>query len=176
MRITIELDQRDVERFERALARSHDLSRSMDETDIVDAAKQALDTLPLASAPEYVRKRLSGVQRLIMMIEDDAWALPAPERQDVLATLVYFSDPDDLIPDNIELIGLFDDAIVLEVLLRRLRHVLRAYTDFCAFRTELHSTANVAQARLECAGTLARKRDALRTRMRRRARGQPTES
>jgi uncharacterized membrane protein YkvA (DUF1232 family) len=81
---------------------------------------------------------------------------------------VYFSDPDDLIPDEIETIGLLDDAIMLELLARRLRHVLKAYSDFCEFRTRLGTEAAQPEAHNARAGKLARRRDELRTRMRRR--------
>lgn len=167
MRITIELEQADVERFVSALERSRLLARMMDELDLIDAAKQTLDTLPLGSAPEYVRKRVGGVQRLILMLEDDSWALPNPERDEVLTALVYFSDPDDLIPDDVEVIGLFDDAVVLELVLRRLRHVLKAYEEFCAFRAKLEIADGSPQSRLQHAGTIARRRDSLRGRMQR---------
>jgi hypothetical protein len=166
MRITIELEPADVERFLQVLARSRRVAQEADEADVLAAAKQALDTLLIGNAPEYVRKRMVGVQRLILMLEDDAWALPQPERQDVLEALVYFSDPEDLIPDNIEVIGLLDDAIVLELLLRRQRHVLQAYTDFCNFRGGLIDTG--PEAHHVNAARLARKREQLLSRMRRR--------
>lgn len=169
MRITIELEPRDIDRFMQALARSRRVAQEADEADILDAAKQALDSAPLASAPTYVRKRIAGVQRLITMLEDEAWALPAPARVDVLEALVYFSDPEDLIPDDIEVIGLLDDAIMLELLLRKLGPVLRAYTDFCEFRDRLRESPPTS--RHEYAASLARKRDALRRKLVRRKSG-----
>lgn len=167
MRISIELETDDVSRFHDALKRAEKLARGMDECDILDAAKQALDSLPIGSAPGFVRRRLTEVQRLILMLEDEAWALSGAERQDVLRALVYFSDPEDLIPDEIEVIGLIDDAIMLELLLRRLKHVLEAYADFCAWRAE-HAAAD--NERLAQAGELAQRRKHLQERMRRRAR------
>lgn len=163
MRITIEIETKDLARFHQSLKRSRHVAQEADEADILDAAKQALDSAPLATAPTYVRKRIGGVQRLITMLEDDAWALPAPCRIDVLEALVYFSDPEDLIPDDIEVIGLLDDAIMLELLLRKLAPVLRAYADFCKFRDELAATRPAT--RHEYAASLARKRDTLRARL-----------
>ena len=58
---------------------------------------------------------------------------------------MYFSDPEDLIPDDIEVIGLLDDAIVLEILVRRLRHVLQAYADFRAYCDALDAPASPAR-------------------------------
>ena len=167
MRVTFELEPSDIERFHEALARAHRMVRCADEADIVAAAKHALDQLSIGSTPGYVRKRVVQVQRLILMLEDEAWALPRAEREDVVETLVYFSDPEDMIPDDLSVIGLLDDAIMLELLLRRMQHVLQAYEDFCAHRTLL---AGSGASRIEQAGALAKKRTTLQDRMRRRAR------
>ncbi len=169
MRITLELEQADIERFIAALARSHRLALDADEADVLTAAKQALNSLPIGSAPAYVRKRIVVVQRLILMLEDDAWGLPRPERTRVLETLVYFADPEDLIRDDIEVIGLLDDAIVLELLLRRQRHLLQAYSDFCDYREMLRAESSAPATHHASAVKLARRRDALQARMRRRA-------
>jgi uncharacterized membrane protein YkvA (DUF1232 family) len=168
MRITIELEPEDVESFRKTLARSRQIALTADESDVLHAAKHSLNTLLIGNAPEYVRKRMVGVQRLILMIEDDAWKLPNPEREAVLETLVYFSDPEDLIPDHIEVIGLLDDAIVIELLLRRQRHVLQAYGDFCAYRETLGAFPNVTAECDVLLERLVRRRAALHTRMRRR--------
>jgi uncharacterized membrane protein YkvA (DUF1232 family) len=165
MRITFELEPADIERFHAALARARRTTLCADEVEVVDAAKYALDNLGVATAPAYVRKRLAEVQRLIGMLEDEAWALPDPDRSDVIATLVYFSDPDDLIPDDIEVIGLLDDAIMLELLLRRLRHVRKAYAEFCAYRAELGAAADDATQRQRIARELAQRRAVLQARI-----------
>lgn len=166
MRISFVLEAEDIARFHAALARAERLADCMDECEIVDTAKEALNTLPLASAPRYVRQRLVCVQQMILMLEDEAWCLPAAERREVLRTLIYFADPEDLIPDDVAVIGLLDDAIMLELLLRRLRHVIDAYVDFCAYRRDLQ--ADAMPSRQQSSVLLARKRDALRDRMRRR--------
>ena len=167
MRITFELEPSDIARFHEALERAERLARTMDECDIVETAKEALNALPIGGAPGYVRQRLVAVQRLILMLEDEEWALPVDERMQVLRTLVYFADPEDMIPDDVEVIGLLDDAIMLELLLRRIKHVMQAYEDFCAFRGQLDAPAD-ATHRIANGRVLARKRDALRLRMRRR--------
>jgi uncharacterized membrane protein YkvA (DUF1232 family) len=169
MRITFELDPAEVDRFYQALDRAQRLVDSADECDIVEAAKQALDTLPIGAAPSYVRKRLAQVQRLILMLEDEDWALPRSDRDEVLRALVYFSDPDDLISDDVAVIGLLDDAIMLELLVRRMRHALAAYDDFCARRNAFGAKAAHPEERHERAVQLARCRARLHARMQRRA-------
>ncbi len=163
MRISFELEEADIARFHAALARSRRAVDCADEVDIIEAAKYALDHLPIASAPAYVRKQMAEVQTLIVMLEDETWALPQPERGDVLETLSYLSDPDDLIPDHIEVIGLLDDAIMLELLLHKLRVVRKAYADFRARRGEVPRDGS-RQAR---ARAVAELRARLQARMRR---------
>ncbi|MEP6485487.1 MAG: YkvA family protein, partial [Rudaea sp.] len=165
MRITIELEQADLERFLAAFEKR--LLREVDECDVLDAAKHALNTLPIGSAPAYVRKQITSVQRFILMLEDEDWALPRPQRDHVVETLVYFSDPEDLIPDDIEVLGLLDDAIVLELLLRGQRHVMQAYTDFCHYRQRLDMTCAAPSERVMLAQKLARRRAALLKRIQR---------
>jgi uncharacterized membrane protein YkvA (DUF1232 family) len=116
---------------------------------------------------DHVRKRVVEVQKLIMMLEDEAWALSGAERCDIVETLVYFSDPDDLIPDDVEVIGLLDDAILLELLLQRMRHVRKAYAEFCAFRAALATDLRDAVERRSHARDLAALRMQLQARMRR---------
>ena len=158
MRITFELESADLERFQSAFARARHLASHAEEVDILDAAKQALDAICIDQVPAYVRKRLVHVQRLVVLLEDDEWNLPGPDRSEALAALVYFGDPDDLIPDHLEVIGLIDDAIMLELIARRMRHVLDAYQQFCSFRTTLGATQCGDAERLARAHKLAQQR------------------
>jgi hypothetical protein len=71
---------------------------------------------------------------MIAMVRDEAWALPEGDRERVLSALVYFCDPNDVIPDNVAVLGFLDDAIMIELSVRELKHELDAYDDFCDFR------------------------------------------
>lgn len=167
MRISLELEPADIERFHAALARARRAAACADEYEVIEAAKYALDHLNTADVPAFVRKRVVEVQKLIVMLEDEAWALSGAERSDIIETLVYFSDPDDLIPDDVEVIGLLDDAILLELLLQRMRQVRKAYAEFCAFRAALASDLRNAEERRSHARDLAALRTQLQARMRR---------
>lgn len=165
MRIVFELESEDVARFRVALARAHAAVVDLDECDILAGAKQALDALPLATAPAFVRRRLGEVQGLIAMLEDEAWVLPAHLRALILPALAYLGDPEDLIPDHLASIGLFDDAIMLELLLIEERPILQAYADFCAYRADLPPACDTSQRRVNAAA-LARRRGELLERLR----------
>jgi hypothetical protein len=71
---------------------------------------------------------------MIAMVRDEAWALSGEDRDRVLSALTYFCDPDDVIPDNVAVLGYLDDAIMIELSVRELKHELDAYDDFCDFR------------------------------------------
>lgn len=165
VKIAFELEPADIERFRRALANARAAVRSADDTEIVESAKHTLDSLPIGDAPAFVRDRVKQVQRLITMLEDEAWALPAALRREAVDVLVYFSDPDDMIPDRVPVIGLLDDAIVLELLLRRERDLLRAYDRFCVLRDRLGPAPDEPAARRRWCGALKRNRSQLMDRI-----------
>jgi len=54
----------------------------------------------------------------------------------VLDGLAYVADAQDLVPDNVPLLGLVDDAIMLELVLRELQHELDGYEEFDAYRRD----------------------------------------
>ena len=56
----------------------------------------------------------------------------------MLNALAYFAEPDDLIPDQIPGLGFLDDAIMVELVVRELRHEIEAYEDFRVFRDRPH--------------------------------------
>ena len=167
MKISFELEPADSERFHEALERAERRVACAEECDIVAAARHSLQTLPIECAPGYIRRRLLQVVELVDMLEDEAWALPQVERAEVLKLLAYFSDPEDLIPDDVAVIGLLDDAIMLELLLRQIRHVVAAYDDFRRARDDMGAATDEA-GRIARARDLARRRDQLQARMRRR--------
>lgn len=164
MEITLRLDPGDIDDFRAGLAHARALARTMDECDVVDAAKASLDNLPIAEAPGYVRRQLIRVQRLIAMLEDEDFALPQPARGEVVAALVYLSDPDDLIPDSRAVVGLLDDAIMIELVMRELAPILGAFEHFVDARRE--AQARLTGDRLAVARHLAGLRERLHAALR----------
>lgn len=168
VRVTLHLDEEDLARFRDALARAEERAACADPCDIIDGAKYALDHLPIATAPGYVRARIADVQRLIIMLEDEEWLLPPAFQAAVLRALAYFGDPEDLVPDEIGVIGLLDDAIVLDLLIRDLRGMLRAYAEFTTYRAgrTVEPDEPGTDARLRCSQELAACRKRLQARLR----------
>ena len=135
MKIAFELSDRDLNFFRNALRQSRDAVRDAEESEIIEAITDVLTEIrqnePL---PDFVGKRIPQLESLISMLTDDEWQLPASDRERLLATFVYFADPEDILPDDIPVIGYLDDVIIIELVVRELKHVRIAYEDFCQFR------------------------------------------
>ena len=133
--LNFELNDQDLAHFERALARSKKAAEGKSNDEIVASAVAMLADAQKVHIPDFIKERLLHLDDMIAMVRDDAWALPEEDQQRVLSALMYFSDPDDVIPDNIEVLGFLDDAVMIELSVRDLKHELEAYDDFCDFRS-----------------------------------------
>ena len=135
LKISFELSDRDLEYFREALKQSRAAVRHAEEAEIVEAIRDVLEEIrsnePL---PDFVARRIPELESFIQMLTDDEWQLPQADRERLLAMFVYFADPEDILPDDIPVIGYLDDVIVIELIMQELTHVREAYEDFCEFR------------------------------------------
>jgi uncharacterized membrane protein YkvA (DUF1232 family) len=169
LRLSFELSDSDLRFFRAALKRSRDVVRSADESEIIDAIRGVIDDIrerePL---PDFVALRLPELESMLQMLGDQEWRLPVVDRERILSAFVYFGDPEDILPDDIPVIGYLDDVIILELVARELQHVREAYEDYCRYREEFdreHDSGMDAAVRRD---RLDRRRQQLHQRMRRR--------
>src|SRR3546814_14671603 len=73
--------------------------------------------------------------------------------------------PKDVIPDQVEVLGFLDDAIMIELCVRELRHELDAYDDFCEYRAHEATKRGVEPATVGQADWLESRREELVDRM-----------
>jgi uncharacterized membrane protein YkvA (DUF1232 family) len=169
MRFSIELSDRDLRYFREALIRARSAVRHADEAEIIEAVSDILDEIknekPL---PDFVEKRLPQLESLIHMLRDEEWSLPKSERETLLATFVYFGDPEDILPDHIPVIGFLDDVIMIELTVRELLHVREAYEDFCQYRKDYDRNSRTKIDSAVRRDRIDRKRQSLHQRMKRR--------
>ena len=168
LRVTFEVSNRDLKHFRREMRRAREAVRIAEDEEIIRAAQQVLDDIRGASHGDLVRQSADRLEDMIRMIEDADWQLPAKERTQVLCALAYFGDPDDLIPDSIPGIGFLDDAIMVELVFRELRHDLEAYRDFRGYRIRCRKDAGLKKNPEALTAALAARRRKLHDRMRRR--------
>ncbi len=120
--------------FNRTLHRLCPSSPAMTMDQIVNAAERALSQHREGATPAFVQSRMAALERLELLAADPAWdTRPAVQRQ-IAILRQYRHETGDLIPDPQPVIGLLDDAVLVEVALQLLRDELAIYEDFCRFR------------------------------------------
>ena len=167
-KLTIELSDRDLSHFRRELRRTREAVGIADDEDILSAAADLVASMRRSDLPDFVAERLDKLETTLAMLTDADWRLDQDERNPMLSALAYLCDPEDLIPDDIPGIGLLDDAVMIELVFRELRHEIEAYEDFQRFRKELPKGFPRNKDPAAMAARLARRRDQLMSRMRRR--------
>lgn len=166
--INIDLSDRDLEHFTAAIETARETVRDQTNEEVVQAASRLLTDAQQSELPEFVRQRLLMLDTLIAMIRDEGWALSEEDAAHVRPALAYFAAPADAIADSVPVLGFLDDAIMIELCARELRHEIEAYNDFCDFRQReagRHGTKPEAVGR---ADWLAGRREELQERMHRR--------
>jgi len=135
MKLSFELSDSDLNYFREALKHSRNAVRHADESEIMEAIRDVLaDIQSNEPLPDFVARKIPEIELLIQMLVDDEWKLPEADRERLLSVFIYFGDPEDILPDDIPVIGYLDDIIVLELVTHEMRHVREAYDDFCEFR------------------------------------------
>lgn len=166
LRVSFELDENDLKHFRLIMRDARKAAARKAPEDIVASAEQLLVHLGNDDTPGFVVERLGKIKLMIRMISDLEWRLPHEETNRVLNALAYFSEPEDLIPDDIPGLGFLDDAIMIELVVRELKHEIDAYEDFCTYRQKAREQ-DTGQAVSREAWLDSRRSD-LQTRMRRR--------
>lgn len=163
--LNFELNDRDLEHFQKAQAAAKEAAKDRTADDIIMCSGNLLADAQKVHIPDFIKERLLRLDDMIAMVRDEGWNLPEEDRARVLSALVYFCDPKDIIPDNVEVLGFLDDAVMIELCVRELRHELEAYDDFCDYREHEAKRRGLDPAALGRAEWLGARRDELIDRM-----------
>ncbi|MBK6287666.1 MAG: DUF1232 domain-containing protein [Gammaproteobacteria bacterium] len=173
LEVTFTLDDQDLDYFRDVMNKAQDAAESLSEIDVVKRAQAMLDEVRNdVKAPQFVLQRLGRLQSLISMLDDADWPLAESEHQDVISALAYFYHAKDLIDDSLPVLGLLDDAIMIELVVREMQNEISAYEEFCRFRSSQESLSGKNISREDWLNSKRREiRDNMRERMARRHRG-----
>lgn len=136
--ITFTLSEQDLEHFKKVLNDSKSNLTSLSSSHIIQNAKSVSDNIN-SDTPEFISSRLSKLDVLVNMAEDPQWDLEQEEKDDIFCALAYFSNENDLIADDIPVLGLLDDAIMVELVCLDLQEDIEAYNEFCSFREKTNN-------------------------------------
>jgi len=169
--ITFTLSDSDLSHFQAIVDKAKAAMESDENAvNIEAAARQLIKDAKSTDLPSFIDDRLSQLQVVIDMVGDEEWQLSEEERRRVLGALVYFCDPEDLIPDHIPGLGFLDDAIYVELVIRELKSEIESYEEFIEYRAaEEQRRAEAGEdTKVGREEWLADKRAALHARMRKR--------
>ncbi len=94
-----------------------------------------LDELKNTHQEHYVLERITPLENMLQMFIDNQWPLSNATKTTLLAAFDYLTKVDDLIPDNIPVIGLLDDCIVIDIVSDKIKSELDNYSNFSQCRS-----------------------------------------
>jgi uncharacterized membrane protein YkvA (DUF1232 family) len=137
------LDPERVAAFNAVLLRLCPRARPLLAGQIAAAARRLLFTDARERGVESIARRLSRLAELEAMRADAGFALDADAGARIRELLAYVERGDDLIPDDVPVVGQLDDAILADLLLRELGPALGDYADYLAWRADVAARAGV---------------------------------
>ncbi len=111
--VTIDISDAELEHFRALMLGVRERTRDRTPHEVAAAAAAEVARLRSSARSPFVARRIERVGCLIAMLEDPEWALPEAERRRVLDGLAYVAEADDLVPDDLPVLGLVDDAVML---------------------------------------------------------------
>ncbi|MGS2720095.1 YkvA family protein [Paraglaciecola aestuariivivens] len=166
IQISFELSDDDLEHFRKLMNTAMEKAKEMPPEEVLSKARASCAEMEKADLPGFVKQRVESLITLISALEDTEWQMPEDEKSEILTSIAYFTEPEDLVPDNIPGIGYIDDAIMIELVIQDLSQDLTAYKEFCRFRTTEENRRG-KEAHVSRDSWLAGKRSEIRSSMRR---------
>lgn len=128
--ITVDIDDQVKEHFNKFIEK-HGID--VDPSDITQARKEIAE-IRAGNADGYILSQVNNLESMITMVEDKTWKIKEVNMEKINATIKYFVDDDDVIPDNIPGIGYLDDCIIIDSTMDDVCDELLEFEDFSRTR------------------------------------------
>ena len=128
--ITVDIDDQVKEHFNKFIEK-HGID--VDPNDITQARKE-IAGIRAGKSDGYILSQINNLESMIAMVEDKTWKIKKVNMEKINATIKYFVDEDDIIPDNIPGIGFLDDCIIIDSTMDDVCDELMEFEDFCRTR------------------------------------------
>lgn len=128
--ITVDIDDQVKEHFNKFIEK-HGIE--VDPDDITQARKEIAE-IRSGNSDGYILSQVNNLEAMITMVVDKTWKIKKTNMEKINATIKYFVDDDDIIPDNIPGIGYLDDCIIIDSTMDDVHDELMEFEDFSRTR------------------------------------------
>ena len=128
--ITVDIDEQVKDHFNKFI-KNH--GTNVDVNDLVNAKKKITEIRSTIS-DGYILDQVNSLEAMLSMVEDKVWRINTANMEKINATIKYFVDDDDIIPDHIPGIGYLDDCIIIDSTMDEVNDELMEFKDFCRTR------------------------------------------
>ncbi|WP_154224092.1 YkvA family protein [Marinicella rhabdoformis] len=128
--ISIDIDDQVKEHFNKFI---EEHGSNIDAGDVKEA-KEKIVEIRNSCDDGYVVDQVGCLQMMLSMVEDKTWKVSEANKEKINATIRYFVDDNDVIPDHIPGIGYVDDCIVIDGTMDDAEEEMLEYKDFCRAR------------------------------------------
>ena len=130
---TIDIQDVQVQRFNDLAQSLNAEMPSLSADQLAGVARRVLRTAAMGGDSPFIRSRLRRAAEMRAMRADTAWRLSEDFQHRIGNLLGYVDDPLGLIPDKTPVIGLLDDALLVDIAMDGLRDELDGYAEFRRF-------------------------------------------
>lgn len=128
--ITVDIDDQVKAHFNKFIEKH---GSEVDPSDITQARKEIAE-IRTTNADSYILNQINNLESMMSMVEDKVWKIKKDNMEKINATIKYFVDDDDVIPDNIPGIGYLDDCIIIDNTMDDVCDELSEFEDFSRTR------------------------------------------
>jgi len=130
-KVTFSLDESDAEYFRGLYRKAKKGASEQDPEAILRGARDVVARVRASKkTPRFVIDAISVLADLVDLVQSEAYAAPQKVRNEVLAALAYFTNPEDLIPDHVPGLGFLDDALMVKFIEEEFKHELWGFRRF----------------------------------------------
>jgi uncharacterized membrane protein YkvA (DUF1232 family) len=130
-KVTFELEEQDAAYFRDLYRQAKQNAAKLDPESIVKDARKLVESVRSAPrVPRFVIDAIATLEDMTQIILDPEYKAPQSVKNQVLAGLAYFANPEDLIPDHVPALGFLDDAIMVKFVEDEFKHELWGYRKF----------------------------------------------
>ncbi len=134
-KVSFTLDEDDAKYFRDLFRVAKKNAAHQDEREILAGAHTLVKSVRKSKkTPGFVLEAIETLEDLTQLIVDEDYRAPKSVRSKVLGALAYFSSSEDLISDDIPVLGFLDDAIMIKFVEDEFQHEIVAYRKFRRFR------------------------------------------